>query len=275
MTYKSLKADCEKCFGLCCVGLYFSKSEGFPADKEAGKPCINLQSDFKCSVHNSLRERGLKGCTAYDCFGAGQKVAQVTFDGEDWNKSEQISNEMFDAFLIVRQLHEMLWYLTDALKIGSSSYVQKDIEDVIEQTDKLTYLKYSDLKNVNIDEHRAKVNKLLLNASDFKRAKVYCSKKLSKANKAIPKGLNAIGADFRNIDLIGANLRGTLLIAADLRNCDLSGTDLIGVDMRDADIRGANLENSIYVTQQQINAAKGNMNTKLPENIVRPFYWEK
>lgn len=56
--YESLRVDCEKCFGFCCVALYFSASEGFPIDKDAGKPCINLQSDFKCAVHKELREKG-------------------------------------------------------------------------------------------------------------------------------------------------------------------------------------------------------------------------
>ena len=59
-----LRGDCEKCFGLCCVALYFCASEGFPVDKVAGKPCPNLQTDFNCSVHKDLRDKGLKGCTA-------------------------------------------------------------------------------------------------------------------------------------------------------------------------------------------------------------------
>lgn len=57
----NLRADCEKCFGLCCVALYFSASGGFPTDKEAGHPCINLQSDFHCRVHACLAELDLKG----------------------------------------------------------------------------------------------------------------------------------------------------------------------------------------------------------------------
>jgi len=48
-----LKINCKKCFGLCCVALYFSASEGFPTDKDVGKPFINLQSDFTCSVHKT------------------------------------------------------------------------------------------------------------------------------------------------------------------------------------------------------------------------------
>ena len=39
----NLKIDCEKCFGFCCSALYFAKAEGFPEDKVAGKPCMNLK----------------------------------------------------------------------------------------------------------------------------------------------------------------------------------------------------------------------------------------
>ncbi len=31
--YEDLIIDCEKCFGFCCIALYFSASEGFPVDK--------------------------------------------------------------------------------------------------------------------------------------------------------------------------------------------------------------------------------------------------
>lgn len=89
--YDNLGVDCQKCFGFCCVALYFSASEGFPTDKDAGKPCINLQSDFGCAIHENLRKKGLKGCTAYDCFGAGQKIAQVTYGGHDWSSSTSVN----------------------------------------------------------------------------------------------------------------------------------------------------------------------------------------
>jgi uncharacterized protein YjbI with pentapeptide repeats len=79
--FKDLKIDCGNCFGFCCVALYFSKVDGFPKDKSSGEPCVNLNSDFTCKVHKDLRKKGLKGCTSYDCFGAGQKVAKITYNG--------------------------------------------------------------------------------------------------------------------------------------------------------------------------------------------------
>lgn len=77
--WASLVSRCEACCGLCCTMLYFAKSEGFPEDKAAGTPCGHLQPDFRCRVHSELGEKKLKGCLAFDCLGAGQKVTQQVY----------------------------------------------------------------------------------------------------------------------------------------------------------------------------------------------------
>lgn len=91
--------------------------------------------------------------------------------------------------------------------------------------------------------------------------------------KTYSRGADLIGAKLRGADLRAANLRGAYLIAADLRGADLRGADLIGADFRDADIRGADLTESIFLTQPQINAAKGDASTKLPPSLSHPMHW--
>ena len=93
-----LKANCEKCFGLCCVALPFAASVDFAVNKDGGKPCSNLQSDFKCSIHKNLRGKGYKGCTVFECFGAGQKISQVTFNGIDWRKEAKHARKCMMLF---------------------------------------------------------------------------------------------------------------------------------------------------------------------------------
>jgi uncharacterized protein YjbI with pentapeptide repeats len=274
--HENLRVDCQKCFGFCCVALYFSASEGFPTNKDAGEPCINLQSDFKCAVHKNLRQKGLKGCTAYDCFGAGQKVAQVTYGGQDWRKNPETAKQMFDVFLVVRQLHEMLWYLTEALRMQSDSIMQEKINSMISETVKLTNLEADILIDLDLVSHRNNVNALLSKTSESVRIKECRGQKTTlKHKKTIAGRLDFIGSDLRKINLRGADLRGAFLIAANLRGMDLSGADLIGADLRDADLKGANLSNSIFITQAQINSAKGDSNTKLPISLIRPGYWDK
>ena len=274
--YENLRIDCEKCFGFCCIALYFSASEGFPTDKDAGKPCINLQPNFGCAIHKDLREKGLKGCTAYDCFGAGQKVAQVTYDGHDWRQAKESGKQMFEVFLIMRQLHEMLWYLTEALRIQINSDIKDELSRMISETEHLTHLNADSLIALDIVVHRDEVNTLLKQTSELVRTKVCSGQKTTlKRKKTIAGRLDCIGADFKKTNLRGADLRGAFLIAADLRGADLSGADLIGADLRDADLRGANLTDSIFITQSQINTAKGDSNTKLPTSLVYPKYWDK
>lgn len=271
---QSLKADCKNCFGFCCVALYFSASEGFPIDKDAGKPCINLQSDFNCSVHKDLRKLGLKGCTSYDCFGAGQKTAQVTYGGLDWRQSPEKSKEMFDVFLIMRQIHEMLWYLTESLTLNPTGQLEVEIKDMLKQTESLTLLSPESLLKLDLPKHGTAVNSLIQKVSELVRSKVCSDKKNpSKRKKILGRGLDLIGADLRKTDLKGENLRGAYLIAADLRGVDLGRADLLGADLRDADLRGANLSNSIFVTQAQINTTKGDFDTKLPKLLSRPAHW--
>ena len=274
--YENLRIDCEKCFGFCCIALYFSASEGFPIDKDAGKPCINLQPNFGCAIHKNLREKGLKGCTAYDCFGAGQKVAQVTYGGHDWRQAKESEKQMFEVFLIMRQLHEMLWYLTEAHMIQIKTTMKDELSRMISETEHLTHLNADSLIALDVVAHRDEVNSLLQQTSELVRIKARRGQKTTlKHKKTIAGRLDFIGADLKNANLRGADLRGAFLIAADLRGTDLNGADLIGADLRDADIRGANLSNSIFITQSQINTAKGDSNTKLPISLVCPRYWEQ
>ncbi|GLC32639.1 pentapeptide repeat-containing protein [Clostridium omnivorum] len=274
--YEVLRINCKRCFGFCCVALYFSASEGFPTDKDAGIPCINLQEGFTCAIHKNLRENGLKGCIAYDCFGAGQKVAQVTYRGEHWLKKPELEKEMFQVFLIMRQLHEMLWYLTEALMLQGNSITKNTLSQLIKETEGLTNLDAGSLLEINLEAHRQKVNSLLQQTSEHIRFIVTSGQKNTlKSKKRIAGRLDLIGADLRRTNLRGADLRGALLIAANLSGNDLSGADLIGADLRDADIRDANLSDSLFITQSQINSARGNSNTRLPVSLTPPEYWDR
>ena len=80
----ALAPDCSRCFGLCCVAHGFKASASFAIDKPPGEPCPNLLTDFSCTIHRTLRQQGFSGCTAYTCYGAGQKIAQDGFRGTDW-----------------------------------------------------------------------------------------------------------------------------------------------------------------------------------------------
>lgn len=176
--FLNLLSDCENCFGLCCVALYFSASEGFPSDKDAGQPCPNLQPEFRCCVHENLTELGLKGCLAFDCFGAGQKISQASYGGHDWLKAPESAKQMFDVFLTMRQLHELLWYLTEALTRQPARSIHAALSTMLDETERLTQLSPDFLIELDVAVHRAKVNTLLIKTSDLVRAEARRSQKV-------------------------------------------------------------------------------------------------
>ncbi|MGG3468650.1 pentapeptide repeat-containing protein [Neobacillus pocheonensis] len=265
-----LSADCENCFGLCCVALPYAKSADFAFDKDGGTPCRNLQADYRCSIHNNLRNKGFRGCAVYECFGAGQKVSQVTYGGNDWRDYPELTKEMFELFPIMQQLHEMLCYLNEALGLEDTKTIRKELQAAVEETENLTNLSPKLLLELDVPAHRASVNDLLLRTSELVRAKIS-----RKNNKKISKSWDFIGAKLKGANLRGANLRGALLIAADLRDADIRVTDLIGADLRDANLSGANLTGCIFLTQAQINSANGDIKTKLPASLRIPDHWIK
>ncbi|MFG2499516.1 pentapeptide repeat-containing protein [Streptomyces sp. NPDC048441] len=263
---QALRADCGNCFGLCCVALTFSKSADFPVNKAAGTPCANLQQDFRCGIHQNLRQKGFSGCTVYDCFGAGQQVSQSTFNGTDWRQDPETARQMFDVFPKMRQLHELLWYLTEALALPKAHPIQADIQSALEKTQHLTQGTPAEVADTDVATHREDVSALLLRTSELARADV-------RRKKKDRRGADLFGARLKGADLRGVTLRGAYLIAADLRGADLRQADLLGADLRDADLRGADLTGSIFLTQSQVNAAKGDADTKLPPAVARPSHW--
>ncbi len=261
-----LRADCGNCFGLCCVALPFAASADFAVDKPAGRACTNLRSDFRCGIHTRLRQEGFAGCTVYDCFGAGQRVSQVTFGGRDWRREPATAQQMFDVFPVMRQLHELLWYLTEALGLPPATPVHAELRRALAETERLTTRDADALAELDVAAHRAAVNALLLRTSELVRAG-------SGRRPKDRRGADLIGARLRGADLRGANLRGAYLIAADLTGADLRSADLIGADFRDARLAGADLTGALFLTQAQLNAARGDGATKLPAALTRPAHW--
>ncbi|MGK5740484.1 pentapeptide repeat-containing protein [Micromonospora sp. URMC 103] len=261
-----LRADCARCFGLCCVAPAFAASADFAIDKPAGQPCPNLRPDHRCGIHAELRGRGFPGCTVFDCFGAGQRVAQVTFGGRGWQEAPETARAMFDVFAVVRPLHELLWYLTEALALRPPAALREDLERARAETVRLTAGSAQELLALDVDAYRDRVNPLLSRAGDAAR---------SRGGRPGPdhRGATLFGADLRGADLRGANLRGAVLIGADLRGVDLHLADLTGADLRGTDLRGADLRGALFLHQAQLDAARGDARTALPARLTRPAHW--
>ncbi|WP_379154111.1 pentapeptide repeat-containing protein [Paenibacillus sp. sgz5001063] len=269
-----LQSNCENCFGLCCAALPFSASSDFAIDKNAGQPCPNLRNDFRCGIHTALRANGFKGCTVYECFGAGPKVSHLTFASRDWRAAPESAAQMFEVFPVMRHLHELMYYLAQAIELPAAQPIHSQLHAALEQTEQLTLLPAEALLQVDVNAHRAEINELLLRTSELARdAARRQLMSVPKRPKNYGRGADLIGAKLKKTDLRCVSLRGAYLIAADLSGADLRGADLIGADFRDANLCGADLTGTLFLTQSQLNAAKGDASTKLPDALVRPEHW--
>jgi Pentapeptide repeats (8 copies) len=261
-----LQADCARCAGLCCVAPAFAASADFALDKPAGTPCPHLQPDARCGIHDDLPGRGFPGCAVFDCFGAGQRTVQVTFAGRDWRTSPELAGEVFAAFGVQRQLHELLWYLAEALALPAAAPLHRELRALADRTEALAAAGPGELAAVDPGRLREEAGGLLTAVSELARAGL-------PRRAGDRRGADLMGADLRGADLHGAGLRGAYLIGADLRGADLRRADLLGADLRAADLGGADLTGALFVTRPQLAAARGDTATVLPAGLERPAHW--
>lgn len=261
----SLRADCASCAALCCVAPGFSASADFAIDKAPGQPCPHLDAGFRCSIHGGLRAGGFPGCAAYDCFGAGQHVTQGTFGGTDWRQAPDVAASMFASFAVMRPLHELLWYLTEALKLAAAGPVHGELTDASREIHRLTEGPPGELAQLDVGGLREHVIPLLRRASELVRGDVFPERNLA--------GADLIGRDLRRRDLRRASLRGAYLTGADLTGADLRGADVTGADLRGAGLYGTDLTGALFLTQAQLDAARGDAATRLTPPLQRPRHW--
>lgn len=267
MTAPALTADCASCFGLCCVALPFTRSADFAIDKPAGAPCPNLLADFACRIHPQLIDRGFAGCNHYDCFGAGQQVSQHTFGGVDWRQTPGNAPLMFRAFVVMRQLHEMLLLLDEAGSLATTQELREAVAEQVEDVRRGTEGPPGDVVAVDPGTYRPAVGAVLARVSAAVRVRAGCPDPRARPHADLA------GADLSGADLRSADLRGALLLGADLRGADLRLADLLGADLRGADVEGADLRGALFLTGPQLSASRGSPATgvdHLPASTVHP-----
>jgi uncharacterized protein YjbI with pentapeptide repeats len=263
---QDLRADCARCSGLCCVAPAFAASADFAMTKPAGQPCPNLGADFRCAIHDRLRPSGFPGCTVYDCFGAGQQVTQVTFGGADWRSGRATADRVFAAFAVMRELHELLWHLAEALTLDPARELHPGLRAAATEITALTRLGADELIALDTGPPWRDANELLLRASERTRM-------AARHDPPDHRGASLVGASLAGADLRAASLRGARLVGTDLRHADLRLADITGADLRGSDLGGATLTGALFLTQAQLDAARGDATTLLPDRRTRPGHW--
>jgi len=201
----------------------------------------------------------------FDCFGAGQQLTEVTFGGRNWRTTPELARPMFAALPVMRQLHELLWYLAEAVARAGEPLLA-EVRELQLETEQHTGLGPAELAALDIAAHRGRGGDLLRRVSATVRSQVPDPARDRE-------GVDLIGALLRGARLRGASLRGAYLIAADLAGADLRDTDLLGADLRDTDLRGADLTGCLFLTRPQVTAARGDRSTRLPAGFDPPAHW--
>lgn len=105
------RSDCERCAALCCIAYPSDQMPGFAARKEAGEPCPRLDACGRCTIYERRVDEGFAGCLEFECFGAGQHVTQVLFEGRDWRDDPAMLAPMGARFLAVRPAFDLLYLI--------------------------------------------------------------------------------------------------------------------------------------------------------------------
>lgn len=248
----SLYADCASCVGLCCRALYFSRLDGFPQDKPAGVACRNLCEDYRCRIHATLKQKGMKGCLGYDCIGAGQAAVKkgVTHDAD-----------LFAVYLKLFPLHQMLWYLCEAVQMEETISFHKQLHEHLQTIQAVCAQPWQELLTCDSEELHKQTSELLKQTIAQKKLRQYFHSD------------HLIGKRLSKRKLRNADFTMKALIAADLSCCDLQGTCFLGSDLRDCNLSASDLRGCFFLTQMQINSAIGNAQTRLPKHLLHPTHW--
>lgn len=258
-----LHIQCSACNGLCCTALFFSKVDGFPNDKPAGKPCLHLQEDFLCNIHEELNNRHMKGCISYDCFGAGQLTTQM-YQGKTWKSHPRQANDMFATFLNLYHLQHIAWYLLEASTLSLPKQYLAQISSLQLQYETLR-VSALQLTPAKIDEFRDSVNQVLKSIIQFIQKPYH--RKPSKNHQYI-------GKNLKGKDLNGMDFAMSICIAANFEGCQLKGACFLGADMRDVNVCNTDLSDVLFLTQAQVNSMKGNAHTILGPMLRTPSHWK-
>lgn len=153
MRRPDLTPDCGACAALCCVATAFDTSEHFALSKPAGVRCPYLTRACRCAIHDDLVGRGFAGCAAFDCYGAGQRASRAFASDSEPTRLE--------AFRVLRDLHELLWLLTEARKLCPGQELSARLDAAIEALDALALGDAAALLALDLRPHREHTHALL------------------------------------------------------------------------------------------------------------------
>jgi hypothetical protein len=172
---------------------------------------------------------------------------------------------MFAVFGVMRELHELLWFLTEALGFGAARPLRSDLSGALAETERLTELGPEALAELDVDARRRRVGAVLRRVSELVRG--HGGRQLRGADPDGCEPARRRPARGRPAGRVPDRRRSHRCRSA-------AGRSHRRRSARRGDA-GADLGASIFLTQFQVNAAAGDGETVLPEALTRPAHWSK
>lgn len=243
----NFKINCTQCYGLCCRALYFSKLDGFPENKQASIDCRQLNNDYTCKIHQELSSLHYKGCLSYDCMNAGVLASSFyTKEEAPFHKEE-----LFHVFIKASMLVSFVYYLNDLErfhKSTTSTLLVHQLESILSNKEELLTCTPS--------LYQQELARLIRTATKHLQS-------LPKHSKKNLSHQRLHQVNVANVSLIQYNCSHTIF----------DEVSFIGADVRDCNVCNADLRHTHFLTQAQVNAMKGNKQTKLPSHLSHPSHW--
>jgi uncharacterized protein YjbI with pentapeptide repeats len=136
--------------------------------------------------------------------------------------------------------------------------------DLIDKDNPRIKLFYADLTSADLKGTDTQDNKFVLDNANLRGVN------LTDADLGY---INLEGSNLSSAHLVNTNLSNANLSEADLGHAYLGNADLSGANLSRANLEGTDLQTSKGLTQEQIDEAKGDERTQLPEDLQHPANW--
>ena len=156
--------------------------------------------------------------------------------------------------------------MIEATSLISAQPLKETIQCLIEENVKMCHYRPDSILSLDLEQYRQRANYILKQVCKLLQQSIHSE------SKKVPS--NFLGGNFKGRNMSGADLSTKLLIAANFENSLFNGTIFLGADTRDTNFNNADLSEAVFLTQGQVNSAKGNRNTKLPYHLDYPSTWK-
>lgn len=180
--------------------------------------------------------------------------------------SHEEASKIFNAYYVVLNVHQILWHLLQCLILRLSQKEKAQASVLIKEGSILIEKPLEMLSILDGQSFSDKSN------TYFKHVfGLYHSNTRNTRKKQV---INYMGKNMQRKNLTRTDFSRSLLIATNLVQASLYGASFFGADMRDTNICDTDVSNCLFLTQFQINSAKGNCNTILPPYLLKPKIWD-